>query len=121
MKSSRSQRRNLIAPRIPKLRKTMKQDDERTAAGFDVVNGDLSDRANTIGDFQLRDQRHRRIVWEDYCVASLTNDLAETGVATPLNALRVADIFKQVFGLEVNRSTLARALLRLGQKAEPTY
>lgn len=34
---------------------------------------------------------------------------------------RVADIFKQVFGLDVNRSTLARALLRLGQKAEPTY
>ncbi len=34
---------------------------------------------------------------------------------------RIAEIFKQVFRLEVNRSTLARALLRLGRKAEPTY
>ncbi len=34
---------------------------------------------------------------------------------------RVAEIFAQVFGLEVNRSTLSRALLRLGEKAEPTY
>jgi transposase len=34
---------------------------------------------------------------------------------------RIAEIFAQVFGLEVNRSTLARALLRLGRKAEPTY
>lgn len=34
---------------------------------------------------------------------------------------RISEIFKQVFSLEVNRSTLARALLRLGRKAEPTY
>ena len=34
---------------------------------------------------------------------------------------RIAEIFAQVFRLEVNRSTLARALLRLGRKAEPTY
>lgn len=34
---------------------------------------------------------------------------------------RIAEIFRQVFRLEVNRSTLARALLRLGRKAEPTY
>ncbi len=34
---------------------------------------------------------------------------------------RVAEILGQVFGLKVNRSTLARALLRLGRKAEPTY
>jgi transposase len=34
---------------------------------------------------------------------------------------RVAEIFEQVFRLEVNRSTLARALLRLGRKAEATY
>lgn len=34
---------------------------------------------------------------------------------------RIAEIFKQVFGLEGNRSTLARGLLRLGRKAEPTY
>jgi transposase len=34
---------------------------------------------------------------------------------------RVAEIFAQVFGLKINRSTLSRALLRLGEKAEPTY
>lgn len=34
---------------------------------------------------------------------------------------RIAEIFRQVFRLEVNRSTLARSLLRLGRKAEPTY
>lgn len=34
---------------------------------------------------------------------------------------RIAEIFALVFNLVVNRSTLARALLRLGRKAEPTY
>jgi transposase len=34
---------------------------------------------------------------------------------------RIAEIFEQVFRLQVSRSTLARALLRLGRKAEPTY
>jgi transposase len=34
---------------------------------------------------------------------------------------RIAEIFRQVFRLNVNRSALARAVLRLGRKAEPTY
>lgn len=34
---------------------------------------------------------------------------------------RIAEVLEQIFGLRVNRSTLARALLRLGRKAAPTY
>ena len=34
---------------------------------------------------------------------------------------RIAEIFSQVFGLELERSTIARALLRLGRKSEATY
>ena len=34
---------------------------------------------------------------------------------------RIAEVFAQMFGLQVNRSTLARSLLRLGRKASPTY
>jgi len=34
---------------------------------------------------------------------------------------RIAEVFAQMFGLRVNRSTLARSLLRLGRKAAPTY
>jgi transposase len=34
---------------------------------------------------------------------------------------RIAEIFAQVFNFVVNRSTLARALVRLGRKAEPTH
>ncbi len=34
---------------------------------------------------------------------------------------RIAEIFGQVFGLEMERSTIARALLRLGRKSEATY
>ena len=34
---------------------------------------------------------------------------------------RIAEIFAQVFGLVLERSTLTRALLRLGRKAAPTY
>jgi len=34
---------------------------------------------------------------------------------------RIAEVFAQMFGLRVSRSTLARALLRLGRKAAPTY
>jgi transposase len=34
---------------------------------------------------------------------------------------RISEVFAQVFGLQVNRSTLARSLLRLGRKAAPTY
>jgi len=34
---------------------------------------------------------------------------------------RIAEVFGQVFRLTVSRSTLARALLRLSDKAEPTY
>lgn len=34
---------------------------------------------------------------------------------------RIAEIFGQVFGLSVERSTIARALLRLGRKSEATY
>jgi transposase len=34
---------------------------------------------------------------------------------------RIAEVFAQMFGLWVSRSTLARSLLRLGRKAAPTY
>ena len=34
---------------------------------------------------------------------------------------RIAEVFAQMFGLRVNRSTLARSLLRLGRQATPTY
>jgi len=34
---------------------------------------------------------------------------------------RISEVFAQMFGLQVSRSTLARALLRLGRKASPTY
>jgi transposase len=34
---------------------------------------------------------------------------------------RISEVFAQMFGLQVNRSTLARSLLRLGGKAAPTY
>lgn len=34
---------------------------------------------------------------------------------------RMSEVFAQMFGLQVSRSTLARALLRLGRKASPTY
>lgn len=34
---------------------------------------------------------------------------------------RIAEIFGQVFGLDLERSTIARALLRLGRKSEATY
>lgn len=34
---------------------------------------------------------------------------------------RIAEIFGQVFGLQMERSTIARALLRLGRKSEATY
>ncbi len=34
---------------------------------------------------------------------------------------RISEVFAQVFGLTVSRSTLARSLLRLGDKAAPTY
>lgn len=34
---------------------------------------------------------------------------------------RIAEVLAQMFGLRVNRSTLARSLLRLGRKAAPTY
>jgi transposase len=34
---------------------------------------------------------------------------------------RIAEVFTQMFGLRVSRSTLARALLRLGRQATPTY
>lgn len=34
---------------------------------------------------------------------------------------RIAEIFGQLFGLALERSTLTRALLRLGRKAAPTY
>lgn len=34
---------------------------------------------------------------------------------------RIAEVLELIFGLRVNRSTLARALLRLGRKAAPTY
>ncbi len=34
---------------------------------------------------------------------------------------RIAEVFDQIFGLRVSRSTLARSLLRLGRKAAPTY
>ena len=34
---------------------------------------------------------------------------------------RIAEVFAQMFGLPVSRSALARALLRLGRKAAPTY
>lgn len=34
---------------------------------------------------------------------------------------RIAEVFAQMFGLQVSRSTLARALLRLGRQAIPTY
>lgn len=34
---------------------------------------------------------------------------------------RIAEVLDQIFGLRVNRSTLARSLLRLGRKAAPTY
>lgn len=34
---------------------------------------------------------------------------------------RIAEVYAQMFGLQVSRSTLARSLLRLGRKASPTY
>jgi hypothetical protein len=34
---------------------------------------------------------------------------------------RISEVFAQMFGLRVSRSTLARSLLRLGRKAAPTY
>lgn len=34
---------------------------------------------------------------------------------------RISEVFAQMFGLQVSRSTLARSLLRLGRKASPTY
>lgn len=34
---------------------------------------------------------------------------------------RIAEVFVQLYGLRVSRSGLARSLLRLGRKAEPTY
>jgi transposase len=34
---------------------------------------------------------------------------------------RIAEVFGQMFGLQISRSTLARSLLRLGRQAAPTY
>ena len=46
---------------------------------------------------------------------------AHLNKACGLSYERIAEVLEQIFGLRVNRSTLARSLLRLGRKAAPTY
>lgn len=46
---------------------------------------------------------------------------AHLNKACGLSYERIAELFEQVFRLKVSRSGLARALLRLGRKAAPTY
>jgi transposase len=46
---------------------------------------------------------------------------AHLNKACGMSYARIAEVFDQIFGLRVNRSSLARALLRLGRKAAPTY
>jgi transposase len=46
---------------------------------------------------------------------------AHLNKASGMSYGRIAEVFAQVFGLTVNRSALARAMLRLGRKASPTW
>lgn len=46
---------------------------------------------------------------------------AHLNKACGLSYGRIAEVFAQMFGLQVSRSTLARSLLRLGRQAAPTY
>ena len=45
---------------------------------------------------------------------------AHLNKACGMSYRRISEVFAQVFGLQVSRSTLARSLLRLGGKAAPT-
>jgi len=46
---------------------------------------------------------------------------AHLNKACGMSYARITEVLEMIFGLRVNRSTLARSLLRLGRKAGPTY
>ena len=109
VKARRGQRRDLMPPRVPELRKAVQQDDERTAAGFDVVDGDAADVAGAIGDVEVRNQRHR-----EHCMG-LRRAAPFNGAS--LVAIQCADQQARADGEDrYARGDLAGILFRVGRR-----